>query len=792
MEKLMSGLKIAHLSDLHCDSSTKWDNNFSYIVVCLLAEKPNLIVITGDCVEHPKKKHFLHLRTSLDNLCSKIREKYQQHKFFVIAIPGNHDRYFWGNKLPWLGFRWNSFDKYQSELLYPSEFNDWKSITAEIFIRLGIALFPLDSNVKRRFSIRFAQGRIDEPYQQLEKDSEQFRKIATTRNINYESCTKIIILHHHPFPLPATSKDEKLEPYSIMLNAYQFLDAATSFNIDFILHGHRHVSAVMEVNLIPSKNSPMIICACGSSCKVGEKRDNELQIIESGDNGTYNLRVYKATGEKSDFHLKQQEVTLAPYEKMRKKCYTDYTLLPDSNDSCVAKIEAKTKVVNIQADGTALIRISLDDIEWKQGTKCVDIEIKYPIQADIGRIVVCWAGLDEHRSSELIQRTRPELDQYKNDRAFEPENYVLKIQPKKPLKTNVKAYCTIKYPLLNAYALDQNQHEETYDCWVEDSLEEACSIQADYPTILLKLIVKFPSKEFFPNQDSIYVESHKKPDSMNQKPDLSDLYVVRREYKHTILFDQQETTFLNEDHALSIFPEINEISLVIRYPQPNMIYTIRWTVPESSIPYRLEERSKRNLNRLRQTFIDSNKPALKKFFESICKDIADALSDNNLLFVLIGYDSMNKCLKVALEPPGFSGIQKIRVGRGAAGKAFKLGLPEYYEKCRSINAGIFERQIGTYFIEKLSPNFSPESLLALPLKYPYMLEKPKGGQRAGRAFAVLNIFANHNESSLERFNPEKSKERGGLDDKKREEHLGSLYSIIHDELTKNFSDIYSL
>ena len=65
----MSTVKLAHISDLHCDSSSGWTTNFQRVCDCLMEELPNIIVITGDCVDHPRDEYFKTLAAALKGLC---------------------------------------------------------------------------------------------------------------------------------------------------------------------------------------------------------------------------------------------------------------------------------------------------------------------------------------------------------------------------------------------------------------------------------------------------------------------------------------------------------------------------------------------------------------------------------------------------------------------------------------------------------------------------------------------------------------------------------------------------
>lgn len=120
----MSTVKLAHISNLHCNSSSSWATNFGRVRDCLLKELPNIIVITGDCVNHPRDRHFQTLSNALQRLCQDVKQKDANHKLFVVSIPGNHDLNFFGNKMPIIGWRVKAFDKHKASLLFADNQTD--------------------------------------------------------------------------------------------------------------------------------------------------------------------------------------------------------------------------------------------------------------------------------------------------------------------------------------------------------------------------------------------------------------------------------------------------------------------------------------------------------------------------------------------------------------------------------------------------------------------------------------------------------------------------------------------
>lgn len=200
------------------------------------------------------------------------------------------------------------------------------------------------------------------------------------------------------------------------------------------------------------------------------------------------------------------------------------------------------------------MRISLDNIRWMPDTPPDRMWIEFPVGSDIGRILECWTHLSTDRSGDGLLKPGPKATH--PDHRLSREDFVIKAEPSgKALSVDKDAFCTIRYPILNAFTLHKAQHEEAYHDWPAGRVvrEEACSIRAaGFPTGLLRLIIRFPSEAAFPDPNAIYVDVHKEysivGDGEVRRPD-----VLRREYYpgDSECFDGRETAFLKEVDALT-------------------------------------------------------------------------------------------------------------------------------------------------------------------------------------------------------------------------------------------------
>jgi len=89
--------RIAHLSDLHCDASAAWVRGFQTVRELLVEKRPDAILITGDCANHPKKRYYRTLKDQLTGLKHDLEATGKSVP--VVAIPGNHDYSFFGTRI---------------------------------------------------------------------------------------------------------------------------------------------------------------------------------------------------------------------------------------------------------------------------------------------------------------------------------------------------------------------------------------------------------------------------------------------------------------------------------------------------------------------------------------------------------------------------------------------------------------------------------------------------------------------------------------------------------------------
>ncbi|MBR0821402.1 metallophosphoesterase [Bradyrhizobium liaoningense] len=239
---------IAQISDLHLDGSGRLLATTEALSAAIrermfdFAEVPDrILLITGDLVDDPTPR-------ALDEALAVIASFRQTGLFTDIqAVAGNHDV-----KRP--GKRAGRHDVYDY-LHLPRRS---KSV---YYRQAGLDLVLLDSN--RASLTTLASGNSDESvYNALVADSARLSvelagSMGSVGRADYaepaENLVRVLALHHHPLP-QATGEGKRFlgvpdEPLMYLAAPATFLEAATSLNVNLVLHGHRHVEGLTRYSI---------------------------------------------------------------------------------------------------------------------------------------------------------------------------------------------------------------------------------------------------------------------------------------------------------------------------------------------------------------------------------------------------------------------------------------------------------------------------------------------------------------------------------------------------------------
>lgn len=236
---------IAHVSDLHLDGSGRLHQAIEVLIATIrqtmaefAAVPDRILLITGDLVSDPTPR-------ALDEALSVIAAFRQTGLFTDIqAVAGNRDV----RPLGLLGRRHDAYD-------YLNLPRTSKSV---YYRQSGLDLVLLDSN-----AASLAGGNIDpRAYhgvvaQSARLSAELAGSLSAAGRADYiepvENLVRVLALHHHPLP-QATGEGKRFlgspdEPMMYLASPATFLEAATSLNVNLILHGHRHVEGLTRYSI---------------------------------------------------------------------------------------------------------------------------------------------------------------------------------------------------------------------------------------------------------------------------------------------------------------------------------------------------------------------------------------------------------------------------------------------------------------------------------------------------------------------------------------------------------------
>ncbi|HXH44554.1 MAG TPA: metallophosphoesterase [Bradyrhizobium sp.] len=277
---------IAQISDLHLDGSGRLLPAVETLRAAIcekmsgVEDVPDrILLITGDLVDDPTPR-------ALDEALSVIASFRQTGLFTDIqAVAGNHDV------------------KRPSQLAGRHDVYDYlhlpRTAKSVYYRQAGLDLVLLDSN--RASLMKLASGNLDEStYKAMVADSARLSaefagSLGSAARADHiepaENPVRVLALHHHPLP-QATGEGKRFlgvpdEPLMYLAAPATFLEAATSLNVDLVLHGHRHVEGLTRYS-IPDP--------CATSSESGEAFWRTIYVLscpsstgQAGDDAGFNI-----------------------------------------------------------------------------------------------------------------------------------------------------------------------------------------------------------------------------------------------------------------------------------------------------------------------------------------------------------------------------------------------------------------------------------------------------------------------------------------------------------------------
>ncbi|GAB6043280.1 hypothetical protein JCM17961_39580 [Endothiovibrio diazotrophicus] len=527
-----------------------------------------------------------------------------------------------------------------------------------------------------------------------------------------------------------------------------------------IFHGHKHVGGASEFDLLGVGGNPVVVSACGSSSS-SKEQDREVKFVEISPHGSVSGYSFIAAGAGSVFHESGKKIELLPYAEIRSEKSKKHHLYTGTKNSSILKIGTITKTVDIQKSGSAIISNNYEHIKFSGNTDKSSCQIEEFIRADAGRVPIIGFSYSTC-PTDMAKSRLLKVDEYRQARSDSPESFLVRYEPSVDFYHGDNACCQVQYPLLNGYALTTNEYEEMYPSPKEKRHTEVVSFRARYPTDQIKIVVKFPSNDYFPNPEEIELHAAIQPTETID----TTLNILFEEYEK----NSDEASYLHNGHmgnrSICALTGMNQIIVIVEKPQPDLTYILRWGLPNGGPLALLDPRENRILEEFRRIFSgNSHYDKVDEFYQVVSKDIRSALSDDNLGFILYGYNESRRQLIVLRGPTKFGQPNGLCVGRGASGKAFRMRSAEFYERKELTRDDLIGNIINR--LEPVYNGFNPVAILSIPMMYPRILDevwinKDLTGQSGiCPVIGVLAIYS-ENESSLTKFGDGISEHSGDM------------------------------
>lgn len=273
-----SSAKIIHVSDLHFGTKDH-DQVWPAVRSQLVKEEADLLAVTGDIADTPKRKLWEHaLGTSTQIGLAGIAKR-------LLVCAGNHDRTWKGNRVgPLHALRLPGPHKSTAfDRTFGAQVAD---IAKPEIVDVGafkVAVFGLDSSWNAP-CLGFARGRVTQ--EQIDQLGDQ---VASVRG----QCHLVVLLiHHHVLSVPHSHEATVIEDEALHLcvNAPRLLDKCVKVGVDIVLHGHRHADFQAEYtsNLTPPRRRVVVLGvgsgtgASGGRCDLLRARYNALSLKSDG------------------------------------------------------------------------------------------------------------------------------------------------------------------------------------------------------------------------------------------------------------------------------------------------------------------------------------------------------------------------------------------------------------------------------------------------------------------------------------------------------------------------------
>jgi 3',5'-cyclic AMP phosphodiesterase CpdA len=325
-QKVPGRTTIAHISDLHFDSTTNFEKEdvWKVLPTDLRPRQIDLLAVTGDLIDSSVADNlrkdgvrmaFVNVKRFLLALCGELGI---DPNTALSIVPGNHDYRIKGVVSPDSKFR--LLRKMKQSLitahddLFLEQFAQYYQ--PKVLLGLRCCLFTFDSNTTD-WNLNLASGRITN--YDLASFSDLCQELPKRYPAEWLTFTRIALLHHHPMPIAATELRGgfiESETYHLLKNAGLFMTEMVNKGVELVLHGHKHYPALSRATFpISDLQSHTISVIAAGSASVKGLPHTSYNLITIADNGS--ISVERRVREHASYGRGVLLPSLQPYEQTR-------------------------------------------------------------------------------------------------------------------------------------------------------------------------------------------------------------------------------------------------------------------------------------------------------------------------------------------------------------------------------------------------------------------------------------------------------------------------------------------
>jgi UDP-2,3-diacylglucosamine pyrophosphatase LpxH len=625
----MKKLVIAHLSDLHFGAHNP--TMLLRIKEYLSSEKPNICIISGDIAEHPKTAHYIQAYNYFLKLKSECIKDIKNIKTPIIFVPGNHDCRFYGNfgckgitNLPYIRFS-----------------KKYKLATHYFLEKYNTTIFLFDSNP---FLFGFARGNVG--YIQRRSFRKLYNNLLDKHRKEFEKSFKIAVLHHHPLPIPYSSK---LETFMILVDAGEFVRTLTEAQIDLVLHGHKHDEAQSYVNLgtVASGRRDLCFLACGSTSKKQEQ-GYHLNVITIYPEDRW-VECNNVRCEPGECFVPSESFLLPSTEGFIKKRYTQ------SEKENAYSVERDRRKVIIEPEGDIQYEFIIKNLKVTNPANFRGIT---PFEFTVTQGHIVGEDIDFQEGDITTDLVKFEKDDDQYTRSIK----VIFPTDSKYYRKNITY--TIKCFLLNNVNLTHDQVMVVYPKARKSGHQIAFPIQR--PVESFECFIKLPLQKCIEQQPWIQVTS--------KKQEIKNI-ILSNFYNRSLNYDQSSGSIYFHAHKPSI----------------DFDYAIQWRIPvleENDFEDRWVGRiaaAKKKLLDCRESDLGKKVDDLMEATSALVKRRLEIDEEEQIDVSLMVYDGSQQMAKlVSVSANDQDNINfELSIGDGVAGRAYKFNKAQVYRKRRA-------------------------------------------------------------------------------------------------------------